>query len=137
MVTIKNMIFGFISAKDIGHIARLSEKQIQRYIQVLIRLELILAIKNPGQKVLNSNPGLYRLFIEKFKKLPNKPIYFFKVLSLSEEKIKEKSLKAKGINLWFENQYKTKQKGKIHRFNVERKRQLKAMEELYNIPRQA
>lgn len=132
-----NAYWFYRSAKDIGHIARLSEKQIQRYIQVLIRLELILAIKNPGKQALKNNPGLKNLFEEKFKKQPNKPIYFFKVLNLSKETITGKISQAKVINLWFESQYKTRHKAKTQRLKENRDRQLKELEKRINAENQA
>ena len=96
------------SAKDIGKIARLSAKQVQRYIQALIRLELILAIKNPGKKNFITNPGLRKLFEGTFKKLPNKPIYFFRISNLSETAIEEAILKAKDVCKWYDDKYHLK-----------------------------
>jgi hypothetical protein len=86
------------SAKDIGRVAKLSEKPVQQYIQALIRLGLILAIKNPKKKDFETNPGLKKLFKRNFIRLPNKPIYFFKISNLSEDAIDNSILKNKEVN---------------------------------------
>lgn len=96
------------SAKNLGALARLSEKQVQRYVQVLIRLKLIIAIKNPKGKDLNANPGLKKLLEENFKQLPNKPIYFFRIVNLSIESIDKAMLIAKDVNKWFDDKYHLK-----------------------------
>ena len=103
------------SFSDIGETAKLKEDQVGKYIQVLIRLGLILAIKNPKKEDLTKNPGLKQLINSGFKRLPNKHIYFFKVLSTSDKIIEEAKLKAKDVNNWFEEKYQTKKRSAKNR----------------------
>jgi len=123
-----NDFWFYRSAKEIGRIARLSEKPIQHYVQVLIRLGLILAIKNPGPDDYMRNPGLVRLVHDKFKKLPNKPIYFFRISNLSNEAIEKATPKAKEVDNWFNDKYQTGLRAK-------RDRELRKMEKAFNLPK--
>jgi len=68
------------------------------------------------------NPGLKKLFKERFITIPNKPIYFFRISNLSNSAIENAILKAKDIDRWFNDHYKIK-------LRATKKRYLKRMEE--------